>query len=117
MDINQALAPIRPIAALIGTLLIIAGLAKFFGVQIPIGGGGLEMLPVYFLIGLHADYYQPLDESWRPSGGWHYGGGIRIPISNSTALRADFKQRFSPGQSVIILVGVSFSLGGESAAN
>lgn len=82
-----------------------------------LGGGGLEMLPVYFLIGLHADYYQPLDESWRPSGGWHYGGGIRIPISNATALRADFKQRFSPGQSVIILVGVSFSLGGESAAN
>ena len=43
MDINQAMAPIRPIAALIGTLLIIAGLAKFFGVQIPIGGSGLEI--------------------------------------------------------------------------
>ena len=33
----------NPIAALIGTLLIIAGLAKFFGVNIPIGGSGLEI--------------------------------------------------------------------------
>jgi hypothetical protein len=50
MDINQALAPIRPIAALIGTLLIIAGLAKFFGVNIPIGGGGLEIAVAGWLL-------------------------------------------------------------------
>ncbi len=43
MDINAALAPIRPIASLVGTVLILAGLAKFFGVQIPIGGSGLEI--------------------------------------------------------------------------
>ncbi|MBL7689068.1 MAG: MFS transporter [Bdellovibrionaceae bacterium] len=82
-----------------------------------LGDGGLEMLPVHFLIGLHADYYQPLEQPWRPSGGWHYGGGIRIPIGNVTALRAEFKHRFSPGQSMIVLVGVSFSFGGDSAAN
>ena len=43
MDINQALAPVKPIAALVGTVLILAGLAKFFGVNIPISGGGLEI--------------------------------------------------------------------------
>ncbi len=44
MDLNQALAPVKPIAALVGTVLIIAGLAKFFGVNsIPISGGGLEI--------------------------------------------------------------------------
>ena len=39
-----------PIAALIGTLLIIAGLAKFFGVNIPIGGGGLEIAVAGYLL-------------------------------------------------------------------
>ena len=50
MDINQALAPIRPIASLVGTVLILAGLAKFFGVQIPIGGGGLEIAVAGYLL-------------------------------------------------------------------
>ena len=43
MDINQALNPIRPIAAVVGTILIAAGLLKFFGMNIPINGGGLEI--------------------------------------------------------------------------
>ena len=43
MDLNQALSPIRPIAQLVGTVLIIGGLLKFFGVNIPINGGGLEI--------------------------------------------------------------------------
>ena len=43
MDLNQALGPVRPITAMIGTVLIIAGLCKFFGVQIPINGSGLEI--------------------------------------------------------------------------
>lgn len=50
MDINQALAPIKPIASLIGTVLILAGLAKFFGVNIPIGGGGLEIAVAGWLL-------------------------------------------------------------------
>lgn len=43
MDLNQALAPARPILQLIGALLIIAGLCKFFGINIPINGSGLEI--------------------------------------------------------------------------
>lgn len=50
MDLNQALAPVKPIAALIGTVLIIAGLAKFFGVNIPISGGGLEIAVAGYLM-------------------------------------------------------------------
>lgn len=49
MDIKTALAQIRPIASLIGTVLILAGLAKFFGVQIPIGGG-LEIAVAGYLM-------------------------------------------------------------------
>ncbi len=42
-DLNQIIAPIRPITGLVGTLLIIVGLLKFFGVQVPINGSGLEL--------------------------------------------------------------------------
>ncbi len=70
-------------------------------------------LPVHFLLGAHGDYYTPRDvDSYKWSGGWHYGGGIRIPLAGDTesfALRADFKHRFGPGNSLIVLVGFSFS--------
>ena len=50
IDLNQALSPIRPLAQLIGTVLLLAGLAKFFGVQIPISGGGLEIAIAGYLL-------------------------------------------------------------------
>lgn len=50
IDINQAFAPIKPLAHLCGTLLILAGLAKFFGVNIPISGGGLEIAVAGWLL-------------------------------------------------------------------
>lgn len=43
IDLNQALSPVRPLTILIGTVLLIAGLAKFFGVNVPINGSGLEI--------------------------------------------------------------------------
>lgn len=43
MNIDQALGQVRPLTTLIGTALLIAGLLKFFGVGIPINGGGLEI--------------------------------------------------------------------------
>lgn len=43
IDLNQAIAPIRPLTQLIGTVLLLAGLAKFFGVNVPINGSGLEI--------------------------------------------------------------------------
>lgn len=49
-DINQVLGPIRPITQLLGTVLLIAGLAKFFGIQVPIGGGGLEIAVAGYLL-------------------------------------------------------------------
>ncbi len=50
MDINAALSPIRPITIALGTILLIAGLAKFFGVQVPINGGGLEIAVAGWLL-------------------------------------------------------------------
>ena len=49
MDLNQAIAPVRPLTQLIGTLLIIAGVLKFFGVQIPVAGSGLELAAIGWL--------------------------------------------------------------------
>lgn len=50
MDINAVITPIRPIAIMAGTVLLIAGLAKFFGVNIPISGGGLEIAVAGYLL-------------------------------------------------------------------
>lgn len=50
MDLNQAINPIRPFAVLVGTILILAGLAKFFGLNIPISGGGLEIAVAGWLL-------------------------------------------------------------------
>ena len=50
MDLNAVISPIRPIAQTIGSVLLIAGLAKFFGVNIPISGGGLEIAVAGYLL-------------------------------------------------------------------
>lgn len=43
MSPDQALGQIRPILTLAGSALIAAGLLKFFGVNVPISGSGLEI--------------------------------------------------------------------------
>lgn len=50
MDINQVLAPARPILALISSALIIAGLMKFFGINVPINGDGLHIAVAGWLL-------------------------------------------------------------------
>ena len=50
MDLNQVLNPLRPVAQLVGTILIIVGLLKFFGIQIPVSGGGLEIAVAGWLL-------------------------------------------------------------------
>lgn len=50
MDINQILGPVRPILAIAGSILIIAGLLKFFGVNVPISGSGLEIAVAGYLM-------------------------------------------------------------------
>ena len=80
---------------------------------------GLSEFPVHFLLGFHADSYQPLDQStYNTSGGWHYGGGLQIPLGgpqSAVAIRAEFKHRFSPGTSLIVLVGLNFFTGSSDA--
>lgn len=50
MDLNRALSTVRPFTQLIGIVLIVVGLLKFFGVaSIGIGGGGLELAVAGFL--------------------------------------------------------------------
>ena len=43
MDLNQALAPARPLLVLAGQVLIVAGLLKFFGVGVPLYQDGLHI--------------------------------------------------------------------------
>ena len=50
MDMNQALAPIRPVLAMIGSIVIAVGVLKFFGVQVPFNGGGLELAAIGWLM-------------------------------------------------------------------
>ena len=75
--------------------------------------------PVHFLLGFHADSYQPLNlTDYRTSGGWHYGGGLQFPLGgpqSQVAIRAEFKHRFSPGTSLIVLVGLSFLTGSSDS--
>ncbi len=73
--------------------------------------------PIHFNLGFHADAYQASDSlgnelGSRTVGGWHYGGGLRFPLGgerSAYSIRADFKHRFSPGTSLIVLIGVNFS--------
>jgi hypothetical protein len=50
MDLNQVLAPIRPVAQLVGKIILIAGVLKFFGLNIPINGSGLELAAIGWLM-------------------------------------------------------------------
>lgn len=84
-----------------------------------LGQGAMKDMPVFLLLGFHADSYSPAGlTDYRTSGGWHYGGGFRMPLGGASsrfALRADFKQRFSPGTSLIVLVGISFMTGSSGS--
>ncbi len=81
------------------------------------GTSALDELPVHFLLGFHMDYFKGREQDFRSAGGWHYGGGIRLPIggqSSPVLFRADFRHRFSPGSSLLVLVGFSFLTGSEA---
>lgn len=77
--------------------------------------------PVFVILGLNLDYYKPSTaEELRQAGGWHYGGGFKIPlggISSPVHLRAEFKQRFGPGQTLIVLIGLGLFFGNSTATN
>lgn len=41
---------VRPILSLVGSIIIIVGLLKFFGLNIPLNGSGLEIAVAGFLM-------------------------------------------------------------------
>lgn len=49
MNADQIFGQLRPLLQLAGSILIAAGLLKFFGVNIPINGAGLEIAVAGFL--------------------------------------------------------------------
>lgn len=69
-----------------------------------------EYGPVHFLLGGHGDYYTPLGKSSKIAGGWHYGGGFTIHVSGPVYIRADFEERFSPGTTVYVDVGITIRI-------
>ncbi len=50
MDINNALSQIRPILQLAGSAVVAVGLLKFFGVNVPVSGSGLEIAVAGWLL-------------------------------------------------------------------
>jgi hypothetical protein len=50
MTSDQIFGQLRPILLLIGSVLIAAGLLKYFGVNIPLSGSGLEIAIAGYLI-------------------------------------------------------------------
>jgi PAT family beta-lactamase induction signal transducer AmpG len=74
--------------------------------------------PVHFILGLHLDYFKGSEQDFRSAGGWHYGGGIQIPVGGPTSpfrFRSDFRHRFSPGSSLLVLIGFSLEMGGDNS--
>lgn len=70
----------------------------------------LETLPLHFLIGLNADRYTYGSTTIPYAGGWHYGGGVSQELSGPVMLRADFRSRYGPGNSLEIRVGIIYRL-------
>lgn len=50
MNVDQVFGQIRPITHLIGTIVLVAGALKFFGINVPISGGAVEMAAIGFFI-------------------------------------------------------------------
>lgn len=52
MNLNpdQIIGQLRPLLQLVGTVLVIAGLVKFFGFNVPISGSGLEIAVAGYLL-------------------------------------------------------------------
>lgn len=80
-------------------------------------------IPFHALLGFQFDIFEKYDG--RPKefgggfsygGGWHYGGGAHIEIVPQFYLRADFVNRFGPGRSLLVLVGLSVGLGSAGDA-
>lgn len=66
-----------------------------------------NLLPVHVNLGLHMDYIMGAGQSqYKTAGGWHYGGGIQYPMLDPLWFRFDFKYKFSPGQSLLVEVGM-----------
>lgn len=74
-----------------------------------------DVLPVQFLLGFHTDAWTPPSGDSKFSGGWHFGGGVMIPIAGPFMLESNFRYRFSPGTSLLIGVGLTYVLSSDSA--
>ncbi len=73
-------------------------------------------IPFHALFGFQADMYQKYDgEQEFFGGGWHYGGGAHIEVVPQLFLRADFVNRFGPGRTLLVLIGLSVGIGGEGS--
>lgn len=75
----------------------------------------LEGLNAIFLLGVHGDQYTSASTSSKVGGGWHYGGGFTMDLAGPFLLRFDFRQRFSPGTSVEVMVGFVLRMGASGS--
>ncbi|MES2962319.1 MAG: MFS transporter [Bdellovibrionota bacterium] len=74
-----------------------------------------DVIPVQFLIGFHTDTWTPPGSSTpKFAGGWHFGGGIMMPLAGPFYLESEFRYRLSPGTSLLIGVGLTYVLNSGS---
>ena len=72
-----------------------------------------EAVNLFAMLGAQADYFRGLGQAdSKLSGGWNIGGGAFFPVTESLSLRADFRYRFGPGTSILILAGFALRLPG-----
>ena len=72
-----------------------------------------EQASAHFLLGLHADQYfqgPPNDDNKSFAGGWHFGGGVTLPVGGPLLVRSDFRYRIGPGTVLEVTVGVVYRI-------
>jgi hypothetical protein len=70
-----------------------------------------DALPAFVLLGAQGDFYKGLGAgSYKAGGGWNFGGGGFLQLAGPLWLRGEFRYRFSPGTSILFLVGLSLRL-------
>lgn len=76
-----------------------------------------EDITLFAVLGLRTDYWEAEGFEAKFGGGWHFGGGLYLPIAGPVFVRGDFKYRLSPGQSVDASLGFFYRLGGAASSS
>lgn len=67
----------------------------------------IPALIFHWIVGVDVHRYKQSPTSgFRQSAGWHAGFGARFELTGGVSFRTDFRQGFSPGQQLLIMLGM-----------